>query len=239
MPNYKKPPVREAIIDIRVDRLPPTVLPELDHLHERLKTNYPSKKAAYAFEARLEMQEASTASSQKSHGIIGYHFVSSDEKKIIQLKLDGFAFNRLKLDPNESWSGWETLREEAKTAWELYVDIAKPKEITRLAVRYINQVVIRAVSIELDDYFTAPPHAPKDFRYQDLENFFGRVAISIPDLNATAVITHAPAPNPFPDSVTIILDIDIFRQQRMALDSLMIWETLDRFRELKNNVFEA
>lgn len=239
IPNYKKPPVREALVDIRVDRLPSTVLPELERLTERLNKNYPSKKTIYGLEARLEMQEASFVASQKSHGIIGYRFISSDEKKIVQLKLDGFTFNRLKLNPEESWPGWETLREEAKSAWELYVGATKPGEITRLAVRYINQIVIHAASIELDEYFTAPPRVPKELRYQDLDNFFGRVAISIPDLSATAVITHAPAPKPFPNSVTIILDIDIFRQQRMVLDSSIIWETLDRFRDLKNNVFEV
>lgn len=238
-PNYKKPPVREALIDIRVDRLPSTVLPELERLHEKLNTNYPSKQTTYEIEARLEIHEASFAARQKSRGIIGYRFISSDSKKIVQSKLDGFTFNRLKPDPDEGWPGWETLREEAKNAWDLYVEIIKPREITRLAVRYINQIVVRAASIELDEYFTAPPRVPKELPYQGLDNFFGRVGISIPDLSATAVITHAPAPKPFPNSVTIILDIDIFRQQRMVLDSSIIWETLDRFRDLKNNVFEA
>ncbi len=239
MPNYKKPPVGEALIDIRVDRLPATVLPELERLPERLKTNYPSKETIYGIEASLEIQETSFAARQKSQGIIGYRFVSADKKKIVQLKLDGFAFNRLKPDPDENWPGWETSREEAKNAWELYVEVTKPREITRLAVRYINQIVIHAVSIDLDEYFTAPPRVPQKLTYQDIDNFFGRVAISIPDLSATAVITHAPASKPFPNSITVILDIDIFRQQRMVLDSAIIWETLDRFRDLKNNVFEA
>ena len=237
-PTYKKPPVREAIIDIRVPPLPVTALPILDQLHGKLVQQYPDKKTTYAWEGKWEMRETTVVSSQKSHGPIGYRFTSADEKQILQFRLDGYSFHRLKPDPEGEWQGWDSIREEAKRAWELYVGETSPQEITRLAIRYINQVVIRATSIELNDYFTAAPQIPKRFRYQDLSNFFSRVAIPIKDLNATAVVTHAPSPRPFPNTVTIILDIEIFRQQKEPLDASMIWETLDQFRDIKNNVFE-
>jgi uncharacterized protein (TIGR04255 family) len=237
-PTYKKPPVREAVIDIRIERLPGTVLSKLDQLHGKLIQQYPGKKTAYAWEGHWEMRETTIVSSQKSHGPVGYHFTSADEKQILQFRLDGYAFHRLKPDPEGSWAGWDRIREDARAAWELYVRETSPQEITRLAVRYINQIVIRATSVELNDYFTAAPQIPKKFRYQDLENFFSRVAIPIKDLNATAVVTHAPSPRTFPNTVTVILDIEIFRQQKTPIDTAMIWETLDRFRDIKNNVFE-
>jgi len=239
VPNYKKPPVREALIDIRVDRLPATTLPELERLHERLRQSYPEKRTTYAFEGRFEMQESSITTSQKSHGPSGYHFVSSDGKRIIQFRLDGFTFNQLKPDPDESWVGWANLRKEAAAAWEIYVKVAKPSEVSRLAVRYINQIVIRSVRIDLDDYFTSGPQIPKDFPYQNLDAFISRVSIPIPDKNAAVTITHVPDPGRFPNSTTVILDIEVFRNQKMPLDNSMIWDTLDEFRDIKNNVFEA
>jgi uncharacterized protein (TIGR04255 family) len=240
VPNYKKPPVREALIDIRVDRLPTTALPELERLHEELRKSYPEKRTTYAFEGHFEMQESTVTTSQKSHGAIGYHFASADGKRVIQFRLDGFTFSQLKPDPDESWPGWLSLKEEARKAWDLYVKVAGGREISRLAVRYINQVVIRSSkAIELNDYFSAAPQIPKKLPHQHLANFFSTITVDVPDLNALAVITHAPAPKPFPGSVTVILDIAILRAQKLSLDSGNIWEPLDQLRNLKNNVFEA
>ncbi len=237
-PTYKKPPVREAIVDIRIPRLPATSLSKLDELHGQLIHQYPGKNTAYAFEGQWEMREATISSSQKSLGPVGYYFTSSDEKQTLQFRLDGYTFHRLKPNPEEGWPGWQSLRKQAKSAWELYVAETNPQEVTRLAIRYINQVVIPTTSIELDDYFTATPQVPKRFHYQDISNFFSRVAIPIHDLGATAVLTHAPSPRPFPNTVTVILDIEVFRDQKAPLDSDSIWETLDQFRDTKNSVFE-
>ena len=109
--------------------------------------------------------------------------------------------------------------------------------ITRIAVRYINRIVIPAPVVELSDYLTTPPDVPKEFEYQSLHSFLSRVIVAIPDLNAMATITQAPAREPSSE-VVLLLDIDIARNQRVQLHPQTIWQTLDRFREIKNSIFE-
>ena len=238
-PLYLRPPVREALIDIRIDPLPRSHLPALEELHERLSQDYPTKRTRHKWEGSFQIREATLTTSQRAQGPVGYRFESADGKQIVQFRLDGFTFNRLKPDPEESWAGWAVLRDEARRTWELYVSAVHPQEITRLAVRYINQIVIRGPHIDLDDFLAAAPRIPQDLPYQTFHHFFSRVEINVPDVNAKAIITQAPAQEQTPNAVTLTLDIDVLRQERMRLDTVTIWETLDRFRDLKNTIFEA
>lgn len=237
VPTYTKPPVTEALIDIRIDPLPVTQMSILESLHEKLRGEYPNKKPQKQWEGIWEVREDTMAATQKAHGTIGYFFESKAKKRIIQYRLDGFTCNFLKPDPHEAWPGWESLRDEARRTWDIYAKALEVQMITRIAVRYINRIVIPAPVVQLSDYLTTPPDVPKDFEYQNVNNFLSRVTVGIPDLNASALITQAPAREPSSE-VVLLLDIDIFRNQRVSLHPQIIWQTLDRFREIKNSIFE-
>lgn len=176
--------------------------------------------------------------SEQNKQLLGYIFQSSDENRWVQMRLDGFTFNLLKPDPMAAWPGWQVLRDEARRAWDKYVMVTNTVELKRFAVRYINQIVIPAGEIKLLDYFTEPPRIPEGLP-QALKHFFSRIEVVNPDPEATIIITQAPAPQPYQSQPTFTLDIDVIREQRMLLDSFDLWSTLDRFRELKNTVFEA
>jgi uncharacterized protein (TIGR04255 family) len=74
---------------------------------------------------------------------------------------------------------------------------------------------------------------------QDFYNFFSKIEIQVPDLGANAIIIQQPSPTRVPDSITLILDIDVFRAERLLAELSTIWETLDKLREVKNMIFEA
>lgn len=238
VPSYARPPVREALIDIRVNQLPADRLSVLEKLHEKLRAQYPNKRSQQRWEGMWEFREDALLSAQKAHGVTGFSFESEDKKRIVQYRLDGFTCNYLKPDPNESWPGWPSLRDEAKRAWELYADSVGVTEVKRLAVRYINQIVIPAPIVELSDYLTAAPSAPKDCKYQDFRDFLNRVTLDIPELNATAIVTQAPAQERQPDSVNLLLDIDIIRAEALTADVEAVWRILDQFRDIKNDIFQ-
>jgi|CXWL01.1.fsa_nt_gi uncharacterized protein (TIGR04255 family) len=237
--HYKKPPVSEALIDIRIDPLPPEKLEIIENLTDKLIAKYPTKKLRYKFEGGVQIEGAKVVASPVSSGAYGVWLQSEDQKAIIQLRLDGFTHNRMKPDPYEVWPGWEAMREEARQAWEIYVEALQLTEITRLAVRYINQIVIPESTIELYDYFTAPPKIPSDLPYQDMLDFSSAVTIKMPKHKALAVLRHYPIPQIYPGAVAVALDIDVFRPGKVSLKAFPIWETLDQLRELKNTVFEA
>jgi len=237
--DYRKPPVLEALIDVRIDALPTDKLPNLDKLHEALRQEYPIKKIRYQFAGGVQIEGDRVVQSPGSSGPFGYRFESENGRRIIQFRLDGFTYNRIKPDPDEEWPGWEEIRDEAKPAWNLYEDAFNLSEITRLAVRYINQIVIPGSSIELYDYFAAPPRVPPDLPYQDMLDFSSVVTIKVPTCKALAHVRHYPAPQQYPGAIAIALDIDVFRPERLTLSTFSMWELLDQLRDLKNTIFEA
>ena len=236
-PSYLRPPVREAIIDIQIDALPEEFLPKLKECGTEFESLYPKTKTQYQGMISMKFSDADMTSEQNKQ-IRGYIFQSSDENRCVQLRRDGFTFNLLKPDPTAAWPGWQVLRKEAQRVWDKYVMAASEVEIKRFAVRYINQIVIPEGEIELLDYFTEPPRIPRGLP-QRLNHYFSRIEVNNPDPNALVIITQAPASNRYQSQLTFTLDIDVIREQRMPLDSFDLWGTLDRFRELKNTVFEA
>ncbi len=238
-PSYSKPPVSEALIDIRIDPVPSEFLRPLENLYDRLAKDYPDKKTRYQHTGGIKVDEGKVVSTSAAGGPIGYWFQSEDARRLIQVRLDGFTFNRLKPDPNERWPGWPIMREEAKSTWELYAQTLSLREITRLAIRYINQIVIPQPGVELNDYFTTSPQIPPGLPFQHIGHFFTRTEIPIPDLKVTAIVIQAPAREKFPDSVALTLDIDVFKNERFPANTSILWENLDRLRDLKNMIFEA
>ena len=238
-PSYARPPVREAMIDVRIDHLSTDKLGALESLHDKLRIKYPGKRPQQKWEGMFELKENTLLSAQKTHGVVGFFFESEDKKKIIQYRLDGFTCNYLKPDHRESWPGWLELRNEAKMAWDLYSTTLAVTETKRLAVRYINQIVLSAPIVELNDYFTAPPNAPKECKYQNFQDFLSRVTLDIPELNARAIITQAPAQERSQGAVVVLLDIDVFCSESLPYDGESMWRMLDQFREIKNHIFET
>jgi uncharacterized protein (TIGR04255 family) len=237
--QYKKPPVSEALIDIRIDSLPPENLQLLENLTSVLAAKYPTKKLRHKFEGAVQIEGSKVVALPTTSGAYGLWLESEDQRGIMQIRLDGFTHNRIKPDPYEVWPGWEIMREEAKYVWEIYASALNVTEISRLAVRYINQIVVPESTIELYDYFTAPPRIPSDLPYQDILDFSSSVTIKIPKYKALAVVKHYPIPQIYPGAIAVALDIDVSRPGKVLLDSFPVWETLDQLRKLKNTIFEA
>lgn len=236
--SYTKPPVSEALIDIRVDPLPVAQLSVIKNLHEKLISEYPTQQPQQSWQGMWEISETTVSTSQKAFGVTGYSFEAQDKRRVVQYRLDGFTCNFLKSEASDAWVGWKELRSEARRTWDLYANALGVQEVTRVAVRYINKIVVPGHLVELREYLTTPPSVPKDLEYQVLSNFLSRVTFVIPDLHASATITQAPVGELHLDAVVILLDIDIVRSRRVPSTSEALWQTLDRFREIKNSIFE-
>lgn len=237
MPTYSRPPVREAIIDIQIDTLAKEYLPKVENCGSQLQSRYPKKSPFYLEEISMEASDTGMTS-KRNRQLFGYCFQSSDARKSVRYSLAGFTFNLLKPNPREAWLGWSVLRGEAQTAWKHYAEATGTREIKRFAVRYINPIVIPEGK-QVSDYFTSLPVIPEGLPH-DLKTFFSRVAVHNKNPEATIVITQAPIDfDRHTTGTQVVLDIDIQREQRMAVDSFDLWGELDRFREVKNTVFEA
>lgn len=227
-------PITEALIDIRIKELDSSHSEQLSQLPEKFSKIYTTKKAMHRklFSLQVGNAEANQDVSAKDEATVyGYRFESTDLQKVAQFRLDGFTLSHLR-----PYSDWETLVSEAKELYEHYRSISQPEFVARIALRYINQIDIPLPIIDFSDYLTAPPTVP-DKLPQGLLKFLTQYVVQFPDENAIAKITQGLEGITKPDSVSILLDIDVFVSNEFAPDSEAIWETFEQLRNLKNQIF--
>lgn len=228
---FPKAPITEALIDIRVELPEDATLSKLEKLHDLIKADYPGKKSRRRFEAQIEFKEEQQPLRRSTFQQDGYYFTSADGKRIVQYRLDGFGFNRLR-----PYSRWEDLRDEARKAWGIYAMNVNPLAVNRLAVRYINSIEIPFKSFDFDDYFTAIPKIPEGLP-QALQHFFTQTMIPFSEQGVTAVVIQTPSGKQDPVSTAIILDIDVFMEKHLAPEDKLIWEIFEELRYIKNDIF--
>lgn len=235
MPEIKhlsNAPITQAIIDIRT-KLPPSVdLPRLGSVHDLIRQHYPKRKERKRWEGRIELKEGEPpAQTAVYKGSDGYLYTSEDDKQTVQFRLDGFTFNRLK--PYETW---ERMRDEARRLWRLYLQIATPEKITRIALRYINRLDIPLPITDFGDYLAAPPSVASGLP-QGIRSFLTRVAIQEPASEATCIINQALESLTKQGYASLVLDIDVFKQSQLDASDEEAWRVLETMRNFKNRVF--
>jgi uncharacterized protein (TIGR04255 family) len=229
-PHLANAPIAEAVLDIQV-RLPSNIrLTHLEAMHRDIRDRYPNRRTRHRLEINIKLEgEAKTGSPTED----GYLFQSRDGKRIVQARLDGFTFNKLK-----PYDDWNALREEARELWGRYVDIARPEAAHRIALRYINRIELPLPIHDFKDFVrTAPDIAPGI--PQAVQNFFLRLEIPYSN-GALAIVTETVQPPEDPTSATtlpLILDIDVIRAEGFAPPFTGVWEKFEELRNMKNDIF--
>lgn len=163
--------------------------------------------------------------------VVGWVYRTTTE--LAQFRVDGFTFSKI-----EPYTTWEEVFEEAFRLWKVYVDAARPREVSRVAVRYINRMRLAAVS-DLGQYLESPPLLPAPIP-QMIREFLTRVYVDDDKSSASAVIVQALEPRVDPSTISLLLDIDAFREMKnFAPDDLGLPAIFTELRRLKNDIFFA
>lgn len=228
--NFPNAPIVEAILDIYVKLPSEVTINNLEVFHEHVKESFPEKQQRISYTLNFNLSPEDAKSSQSSGRADGYLFRSITQNKIVQARMDGFTFNKLK--PYESW---KTFQSEARKLWNLYFKILKPLEITRIALRYINRIEIPLPIGDFKEYIlTNPELAPK--LPQELESFFMQLVIPKPDISAKAVIIQTMEKS-INNILPLIFDINVFREVIFIGNKSEIWEEFEKLRIFKNDIF--
>ena len=232
--HLKNAPITEALIDFRVQLPKDFQVQKFSELKERLRQRYPKVEEQRLFQVHHEIKSGQTVlHPTKDMGIQGYFFKTEDERNIAQFRIDGFTLNRLK-----PYTNWRNLATEARSLWDIYTDTASPETITRLAVRYINQLKFPLPFDDFSDYLVAPPNLPPDLP-QEVAGFLSRVNVYDSESNIAANITQALEGITSPDFVIIILDIDVSTQRDLPINDEETWGVLEKLHEMKNRIFSS
>jgi len=154
----------------------------------------------------------------------------------VQDRLDGFSFSRL-----EPYEDFDKLKSEARRLWNIYREVARPTKVTRLAVRYINQLNLPGNKVEPEDYLNAYPYVserlPDELR--SIGPFLMNLQLLQDDLKGVLVFNQALAAPKKPDTVSIVLDFDLSVSDPPVTNEQELWEFFERLRQRKNEYFEA
>jgi len=226
-------PITEAIIDFRV-KLPSEFKVEAFlELKKTIGDRFPKVEERKLFSSQLRIKKGKPQPpSAEYHGVQGYFFRPEDDKKVVQFRIDGFTFSRLK-----PYTYWEEMLEEARELWGMYCEIAQPEAVTRLATRYINHINIPLPIDDLSDYFTASPKIP-DNAQGVISGFLSKVVVYDQELDVATNIVQALEKSTKPDKyITVVLDIDSFKTGDFNVSNGEIWETFANLHNIKNQMF--
>jgi uncharacterized protein (TIGR04255 family) len=227
-------PITEAVIDLRVAPRAGFQLQCLDLMAQRLTPTYETKGPIFELAAKFGIDPKGEGQSDLQSKQVGLRLHSSDDRFVLQIRQEGLSLSRM--NPYEDW---ESLLQEAKRVWRIYLEFAEPRKIVRAATRFINNLRLPMQPGEdFNVYLAKPPQIP-DVLPQGLVSFLQRVLMYDPNTDIHAMLTQAfePISGPLSDRVPVILDIDVYRITEFPPDGTEVWACFSQLRDFKNTAF--
>lgn len=230
--KLSRAPIREALIDLRTRFDEKPCRSEFESVFEQIKSEYPKCDDIHSDRVEIKFGDSKSPLRSFEHSFCGLRCRSKDGRFVVQLKDSGITVSRLA--PYHTWS---ELRSETLRLWKIYLDVTRPKSVTRVAVRYINRIMLslNEGGIDLDDFFLlgikVPDEVPQTFlsslcQLKLVDEGSGAVA----NVNLTTQKIEEGA-------LPVIFDIDVFLGGTHSSESDEIWKMLESLRELKNRIF--
>ena len=226
-------PIAEAAVEFRVSLPADITIQKLSPMQNEIRDDYPvrRKNVMIQGELSLKMGAEPEVSTRSKHGATGYQFASQDGLRVCQVGLKSFGFSWLKPYPT-----WNKFSSEAVRLWDIYKRHAKPQNVRRAGLRYINRMETGEQSVQLVDWLRIGPQIPQELP-QSMAGFFIRMVIGFEPEMAAAIITLTAEERTAPDGIPIILDIDAVTEKGLKTDTDVLAGRLSALREVKNRVF--
>ncbi len=225
-PHLRNAPIKEALVDIQVHHKSESIVSLLETVGDRIKDEFPKKKNLRTLEIHITGGKGNQPTHEDS--FLGLRFETEDGRKVVQARLDGFTFSMM-----PKYSHWKDLRGDAFRLWKIYADTTSPSSIKRVAVRFIN---ILQLSIPLNEYLTVPPILPKGLPFE-MNGFVDRKVLHDETTDSYANITQILQELKPDGQVSVILDIDVFKNTIFEVGGNEAWDQIDQFHDLKNLLF--
>jgi len=228
--HLQNAPIVEAVIDFRVVR-DEHVSPEtFAGLGPSIGKQYTQEDLIQSIHARFGVDHGKFQEPLQMQTDLGWRYQAGTE--VAQYRVDGFTFSKI-----EQYETWEKVSEGAFRLWGIYVDVAKPRQVSRVAVRYINRMRLPATS-DLSRYLEAPPRIPEPAP-QAIREFLTRLVVNDEKRKVSAMVVLALEPQTSPDEISLFLDIDAFCEVKEQPKDPGLSAVFEQLRRLKNDIFFA
>jgi uncharacterized protein (TIGR04255 family) len=227
-PHLNQAPIREAVLDLFVEARPDLRTPELREYCNDVRDEFPDVVPIRHLEAQFALTEDGATSSSAT-GERGFLCWTTDRLRATQARRDGWTVNHV-----GSYESWDSLRAQARALFPRYVQHARPRAVSRAALRYINEfdVSFERLADQLLIGAKLPPLAPAPWRTST-----ARVELAFAEGVLGSVTQHVTAPAAPTVPTKVILDIEVASATRLEPESDELWRALDNLRNAKNELF--
>ncbi len=225
----------EAVLDIDCDMPPAFDLVALEpSAHDALGHRYPKLRKQFIQEHLVVAPIDGAPRMTSKQGIQALQFLQDDEKQLVQVRAQGFSFNRL-----APYVSLDDYLPEMERTWRLFADFAAPVQIRLIRLRYINRILLPLTEgrVDLDDYLNLGPRLPDEDKLTFVGFLNQHSAVDAGTGNrVNIVLATQPAEG---DSLPVIFDIETLKSvDDEPSDWPLLSSKIQSLRELKNLVFE-
>jgi len=224
-------PIKEAIIEFQLNqKIDPEQLQELEG---ELPEGYADFKTSIRKELGIKFEDGKLVPQGESPEILtGYRSDNEQLKTVVFFETDKFRFSKL-----APYTDWEDFVSEAFKLWNTYKPQDEPIQFKRIAIRYINELMLPLDEgkLDFDDYLTTTPKVPHGMP-DVLARFLSKISVPCHEdqIMATVTLNSNQIQN---GHLPIVLDIDVFSLGELTLSDKGLREKLNIIRDIKNKVF--
>lgn len=153
--EYDNSPIIEALIEVYFSQTKNDFSVWTD-FNNRIKKDYPLVAESIIPIAEIQINQNGESQQRISPEKL-YRFRQNDKSKLVQANKDFVSIHQLK-----PYTGYENFKAEAEKIVKIYIDVTAPNSVTRIGMRYINQIIIPETNVELSRYFRYIPQIPEE-----------------------------------------------------------------------------
>lgn len=233
--SLARPPIVEAVLDIDCD-MPSdfNVVSITDRAKAAFSDDYPLGKKGMIQQLQFGGVGAQPIAVSSAPTLQVLRFFQHDEKQLIQIRADGFSFNRLAPYP-----GMDMLKDELRRTWDEFVRLTKPLQVRTVRLRFINRIQLPLTNgkVDTDDFLQCGPRLADEQRLVLVGWLNQNVVV---DTRTNSLITTVMSLEPaVADAIPLIFDIRTERNVGLEPnDWLALDACIESLRDLKNMIFK-
>lgn len=227
-------PIVEAVLDIDCDMPPGFDLAALEEpARQALRSQYPKFQNRLLEHHHIESKADEPSKHSARRAIQALQFLHDDEKQLVQVRGQGFSFNRL-----APYTSLDDYLPEIHRTWNLFIELASPLQVRVVRLRYINRILLPFIDmrVNLDAFFNLGPRLPDEDRLQ-FAGFLDQHSAVEMDTGHQVNIVLASQP-PANERLPVVFDICVASAGAVEpKDWIWIEAEVQSLRGLKNRIF--
>lgn len=230
MPNYRRAPIVEAVIQLTLES--PISIKQAEKFRDRMKKTYRIVKERVDFEVSFEAGKTAEAKATTT----GFHMNSTEGVDVLLIQTTGLSTARL-----APYEGWEPLAARLKDSYEAFVKLFGRLPVEKASSRFINRIDIPNAIIlgqNVEDFLRLGVQAPPGL-FKSCSAFSATADVVEAETGLAAKVTCASETSPLIDHQSFLVDIDVRTTDKLPLRQDEMWAKIAELRKAKNNFFEA